>query len=129
MGDSYDIDGKQISDHIASMQGVSAMLSTAVSQEQRLFAAYEFQKNRADNLELKCESLERQLAEAQALIAQLTQKPAVNVVLKENAKVEKLVTGDINEYYGQDISNQGQHNQRVGAGRETHSLCGERTAI
>ena len=129
MGDSYDIDGKQISDHIASMQGVSAMLSTAVSQEQRLFAAYEFQKNRADSLELKCEDLERQLAKAQALIAQLTQKPAVNVVLKENAKVEKLVTGDINEYYGQDISNQGQHNQRVGAGRETHSLCGERTAI
>jgi hypothetical protein len=122
MGDSYDIDGKQISDHIASMQGVSAMLSTAVSQEQRLFAAYEFQKNRADSLELKCEDLERQLAEAQALIAQLTQKPAVNVVLKENAKVEKLVTGDINEYYGQDISNQGQHNQRIGAGRETLSL-------
>ena len=122
MGDSYDIDGKQISDHIASMQGVSAMLSTAVSQEQRLFAAYEFQKNRAASLELKCEDLERQLAEAQALIAQLTQKPAVNVVLKENAKVEKLVTGDINEYYGQDISNQGQHNQRIGAGWETLSL-------
>ena len=121
MGDSYDIDGKQISDHIASMQGVSAMLSTAVSQEQRLFAAYEFQKNRADSLELKCEDLERQLAEAQALIAQLTQKPIVKVVLKDNAKVEKLVTGNANEFYGKNDSNQRQLDQRVGAGRETLS--------
>ena len=44
----YDIDSKQISDAILAQQGISALLNTSAFNQQRLLAAYEAEKQRAD---------------------------------------------------------------------------------
>lgn len=119
----HDIDSKQISDSVAIKHGIAALLNSSASSEQRLFDAYDEQKKRADDFEKKyydkcdeCDDLKTQLDEAKAIIANLMQKPVVQVTLKGKAKLNKLITGDLHEIYAENDSDTGQQHKRISAG-------------
>lgn len=123
----HDTEGKQISESIAIKQGIAALLTTSAEAEQKWYDAYLAEKQRADEAQARAEA-EQQRADKEAeekeywktLALELQKQPKVIVTGK--ARVKKLVTGEVHEHYAEDDSNQGQHHQRVGTGRETLSL-------
>lgn len=123
----HDTEGKQISESVAIKQGIAALLTTSAEAEQKWYDAYLAEKQRADEAEARAEA-EKQRADKEAeekeywktLALELQKQP--KVIVKGKARVKKLVTGDVHEHYAEDDSNQGQHHQRVGTGRETLSL-------
>lgn len=127
MAAPYDIDSKQISDKIATQVGCAAMLTSSAKDLQEVFDAYLAEKQRADEAEARAEA-EKQRADKEAeekeywknLALELQKQP--KVIVKGKAKVKRLVAGDVHEHYAEDDSNQRQHHQRVGTGRETLSL-------
>lgn len=127
MAELLDTVSKQLSSSIETKKGIAALLVSSADSEQRaLEACLAMQAERDDykrKYEDKCEEyedLQRQLAEARALIVQLTQKPVVNVMVKGKAQVKKLITGDVHEIYGKDDNNTGQQDRRIGAGGQAH---------
>ena len=69
----HDIDSKQISDSVAIKHGIAALLTTSADSEQRLFDAYNEQKERADYFEQmyndKCKEVEQLKATIAAMQA------------------------------------------------------------
>ena len=127
MAAPYDIDSKQISDKIATQVGCAAMLTSSAKDLQEVFDAYNAMKEEAADWKSKYEA-EKQRADKEAeekeywknLVLELQKQP--KVIVKGKAKVKRLVAGDVHEHYAEDDSNQRQHHQRVGTGRETLSL-------
>ena len=127
MAAPYDIDSKQISDKIATQVGCAAMLTSSAKDLQEVFDAYNAMKEEAADWKSKYEA-EKQRADKEAeekeywknLALELQKQP--KVIVKGKAKVKRLVAGDVHEHYAEDDSNQRQHHQRVGTGRETLSL-------
>lgn len=123
----HDIDGEHISEKIATQVGCAAMLTSSARDLQEVYDAYLAEKQRAEEAEQRAEA-EKQRADKEAeekeywktLALELQKQP--KVIVKGKARVKKLVTGDVHEHYAEDDSNQGQHHQRVGTGRETLSL-------
>ena len=118
MGASYDIDSKQISTSISIKDGVAALLSTTADEQRLLLAAYEAEKERAEEYKRLYEEEKARADKAQDEIEywkKLAQKP--KFIFKDNAKLDKLVTGDLHERYVEDNSIQGQQPLRpVSAG-------------
>lgn len=123
----HDTEGKQISESVAIKQGIAALLTTSAEAEQKWYDAYLAEKQRADEAEERAEA-EKQRADKEAeekeywknLALELQKQP--KVIIKGKAKVKRIVAGDVHEHYAEDDSNQRQHHQRVGTGRETLSL-------
>lgn len=123
MAELFDTVNKQLSTSIEFKRGMAAFLSASADNEQKALETCEAMKAERDEYKKKyedkceeCEDLQRQLAEARALIVQLTQKPVVNVTLTGKSKVNKLITGNLTELYAQNDSNTGQQDRRISAG-------------
>ena len=123
MAELLDTVNKQLSTSIEFKRGMAAFLSASADNEQKALEACEAMKAERDaykkKYEDKCEEyedLQRQLAEAQAFIAQLTKKPVINVTLTGKSKVNKLITGNLTELYAQDDNHTGQQDRRISAG-------------
>ncbi len=123
MAELLDTVSKQLSSSIETKRGIAALLASSADSEQRALDAYEAMKAECEDFRKKyynkcdeCDELKTQLEEAKALIAQLLQKPIVNLTLKGKAKVDKLITGDIHEIYAENDSNPGQQHKRISAG-------------
>ncbi len=114
----YDIDSKQISDAILAQQGISALLNTSAFNQQRLLAAYEAEKQRADEYKRLYEEEKARADKAQDEIEywkKLAQRP--KLIFKDNARLDQLVAGDLYKEYAEDNSIQGQQPLRpVSAG-------------
>ena len=124
MAELLDTVNKQLSTSIEFKRGMAAFFSASADNEQKALDActaiaaerdeyrskYEAEKERADKAEKEVEYWKN-------LAMELQKQP--KVVVKGQATVKKLVTGNVTEFYGKDNSNQGQHYQRIGAGRET----------
>lgn len=127
MAESLDTVNKQLSTSIEFQRGMAAYFTSTADVQQRVLDAcncltaerddykckYEKEKQRADRAEKEVEYWKN-------LALELQKQP--KVVVKGQAKVKKLVTGNVTELYAKDNSDQGQYNQRIGAGRETLSL-------
>lgn len=130
MAELLDTVNKQLSTSIELQRGMAAFFASSADNEQRALDACKVIAAERDDYKYKyenkcieyddkcdeCDDLKSQLAEAKALIAQLIEKPVVNVTLNGKAKVKKLVTGNLTELYAQDDSNQGQYHKRIGVG-------------
>lgn len=127
MAELLDNVNKQLSTSIDFKRGMAAFLSASADNEQMAFDActtlaaerdeykskYEAEKQRADKAEAEVEYWKN-------LALELQKKP--KVVVKGKAKIKKLVTGNVTEFYAKDDSNKGQYHKRIGAGGETLSL-------
>ena len=123
MAELLDTVSKQLSSSIEIKKGMAALLASSADSEQRALDAYQAMKAERDDYKSKyedvcdeCDDLKTQLANANALIAQLTQKPVVNLTLKGKAKVKKIVTGNLIELYAKDDSNTRQQDRGISAG-------------
>ena len=127
MAAPHDIDSKHISEKIATQVGCAAMLTSSAKDLQEVFDAYNAMKEEAADWKSKYEA-EKQRADKEAEEKEYWKKLALDlqkqpkVIVKGKAKVKKLVTGNVNEYYAEDNSNQGQQHKRVSAGREALPL-------
>ena len=127
MAELLDTVNKQLSTSIEFQRGMAAFLTASADNEQKALDActslaaerdlykskYEKEKQRADKAEKDVEYWKN-------LALELQKQP--KVVVKGNAKVKRLVTGDVHEHYAKNDSNQGQYHQRIGTGREALSL-------
>lgn len=127
MAELLDSVNKQLSTSIDFKRGMAAFFASSADNEQRALDAFETMKAERDVYKNKyedkcdeCDDLKSQLAEAKALIEQLTKKPVVNLTLKGKAKVNKLVTGDLHKIYAENDSDKGQQHKRISAGGQTY---------
>lgn len=130
MAELFDTVNKQLSTSIEFQRGMAALFAASADNEQRALDAcvamaaerddykkkYEDKCTAYDDKCDECDDLRSQLAEARALIAQLTQKPLINLTLKGKAKVDNIITGDLHKIYAEDNSNTRQLNSRIGIG-------------
>lgn len=123
----HDTEGKQISESVAIKQGIAALLTTSAEAEQKWYDAYLAEKKRADEAEARAEAekqradkAEQQVEYWRNLALELQKQP--KVIVKGNAKINRLVTGDIHETYAENNSHTGQQHKRIGAGGKTLSL-------
>lgn len=117
----HDIDSKQISDSGAIKHGIAALLTSSADSEQRLFDAYIAEKQRADEAEERAEAEKQRADKAEQdveywknLALKLQKQP--RVIVKGQAKVNRLVTGDVHEIYAENNSHTRQQHKRVSAG-------------
>ena len=130
MAESLDTVSKQLSSSIEIKRGIAAMLADSADTEQSALEACQQAKVERDMWKAKYEEEHAARMRAEEEIARLQQIVAgIPRYQFKDCDIHELTTGNKVLNYGQDISNQRQLDQRVGAGRETHSLCGERTAI
>lgn len=127
MAELLDTVNKQLSTSIEFQRGMAALLTSSADNEQRVLDAclvlkaerddyrskYEKEKQRADKAEKDVEYWKN-------LALELQRQP--KIVLKGKAKVKKLITGNVNEYYAKDDSDQGQYHKRVSTGRKALPL-------
>ena len=134
MAELLDTVSKQLSSSIEIKNGMAALLASSADSEQRaLDACIAIAAERDDyksKYKFKCEECEKEKQRADKaekdveywknLALKLQKQP--KVIVKGNAKVKRLVTGEVHEHYAKDYSYQGQYHQRIGTGREALSL-------
>ena len=84
------------------------MLNLSANNLQRVVAAYEAEKQRADEYKRLYEEEKARADKAQEEIEywkKLAQRP--KLILKDNAKIDQLVAGDLYKEYAEDNSIQG----------------------
>lgn len=128
MAELLDTASKQLSSSVEFQRGMAAFFNSSADTMQRALDACAATAARDDEIQkalnAKCEECEKEKqradkAEQEAeywknLALELQKQP--KVIVKGQAKVKKLVAGNVTELYAKDDSNQGQHNKRVGAG-------------
>jgi len=113
MGAPYDIDRQQIPDSITIKRGIAALLTTSAESEQKWYDAYMSELEEKEEWKSKCK-VEKERADKAEAEVEYWKKLALQprVILKDNAKADKIVTGNYNEIYGENNSIPGQQSLR-----------------